>query len=235
MGNGTNAVPLCAPRVQDNPMIGSRLIAYSRVLVVALLASSCAQERSPTAPGTTGTELTPPSPDSIGTTTNGDWIEIPPSSAPNGKAVKGVRWNASRELVELSVVGKIGPSGGSLSIPGSDFTIYFPEGALSSPTTITIVSKESPWVTYDMLPHGLVFAKPVYAMQGMVNTTAYGTPAAYAVFGAYLETGKEEVSAENIANAAETTQSFIFQGRSRTPTWSVWVLHHFSRYMLASG
>ena len=216
-------------------MIRSRLIAYSRLCIVAMFAFSCADGGAPTAPGTIGTDLAPPQADSIGSTTSDEWIEIPPSSTPYGKAVKGVRWSPSRVLVELSVEGRIGPAGGTLLIPGADFAIYFPEGALRTPTTITIVSKESPWITYDMLPHGLVFAKPVYAMQGLWNTTAYGTPLAYRVFGAYLESGKEAVGADDSATASETTQSFIFQGRSRIPTWSVWLLNHFSRYMLASG
>jgi hypothetical protein len=133
------------------------------------------------------------------------------------------------------VAGIIGPAGGSLAIPGSDFVIQFPEGALSSPTAITIVSKESPWVNYDMTPHGLTFAKPVYVMQALVRTTTYQTPAAFFVFGAYLSPGNETIGPDNTATAAETTPSFIYLDRTGIPTWSVWLLDHFSRYMLASG
>jgi hypothetical protein len=146
-----------------------------------------------------------------------------------------VRWNTSRTPVELSVTGTIGPAGGSLAIPGSDFVIHFPVGALTTPTTITIQSKDTRWVTYDMLPHGLVFATPVYVMQAIVNTTTYQTPGAFFLFGAYLADGRETVGPDDLATAAETTPSFIYLDASGVPTWSVWMLTHFSRYMLASG
>jgi hypothetical protein len=164
------------------------------------------------------------------------WVAIPPTVDPAGKKVKGVRWNSARIPTELSVTGTIGPAGGVLTIPGSDFMIYFPVGAVSAPTAITIVSKESDWVTYDMLPHGLLFAKPVYVTQGLAQTSVYGTPAAFSVFGAYLSSGNESISVTNDATAAETTFSFVFsQGTVRVATWSVWLLNHFSRYILASG
>jgi hypothetical protein len=164
------------------------------------------------------------------------WVAIPPTVDPAGKKVKGIRWNSARVPTELSVTGTVGPAGGSLSIPGSDFMIYFPVGAVSAPTAITIVSKESEWVTYDMLPHGLVFTKPVYVTQGLAQTSVYGTPAAYTVFGAYLSSGNELIGADNGAIATETTFSFVFsQGTVRVATWSVWLLNHFSRYILASG
>jgi hypothetical protein len=156
------------------------------------------------------------------------------------KTVKGVRWNASRTPVELTVSGVIGSAGGTLAIPGADFLIYFSEGALSAPTTITVVSKESPWVTYDMLPHGLVFAKPVYVLQGVANTTVFNTPAMCTVFGAYLAPGNEVISTDDAATANETTLSFtiskFFQWQAfSSPFTSVWQLNHFSRYILASG
>jgi hypothetical protein len=113
--------------------------------------------------------------------------------------------------------------------------MHIPVGALTTPTTITIHSKDAPWVSYDMLPHGLVFAKPVYVMQALVNTTTYQTPGAFFLFGAYLADGKETVGPDDTATAAETAPSFIYLDASGIPTWSVWLLSHFSRYMLASG
>lgn len=216
-------------------MLRSRLLRYAALGFLASLASSCADSGVPTAPGTSETLVAPPLPGSPEGNDGGGWIPIQPTASPDGRSVKGVRWSASRTPVELSVTGTIGPAGGNLAIPGSDFIIHFPVGAVSSPTTITIQSKESPWVSYDMSPHGLVFAKPVYVMQALVNTTTYQTPGAFFLFGAYLADGNETVGPDDRATAAETTPSFIYLDVNRIPTWSVWVITHFSRYMLASG
>jgi hypothetical protein len=142
--------------------------------------------------------------------------------------------------VELTVSGVIGQEGGSLAIPGSQFMIYFPKDALSSPTAITITSKESPWVTYDMSPHGTIFRKPVFVLQGLENTTIFGTLAACSAYGAYLPTGSEAVSADGTATASETTMSYTVTGFADwmelpSPQTSIWIINHFSRYMLASG
>jgi hypothetical protein len=142
--------------------------------------------------------------------------------------------------VELSVSGVIGPDGGSLTIPGAQFMIYFPKDALSSPTAITITAKESPWVTYDMYPHGTVFSKPVYVFQGLENTEIFGTLAACSAYGAYLPTGSEAISTDDTATATETTMSYTVSGffdwmQFSSPQTSIWIINHFSRYMLASG
>src|SRR6476620_10707271 len=57
--------------------------------------------------------------------------------------VHPVKWAATHENQEHTVTGTIGYSGGTLSIPESDFSINFPYGALSQPTLITIVSDNS--------------------------------------------------------------------------------------------
>lgn len=213
----------------------SRLIRHGALFVMAVFTMSCTDGAVPTAPLDGEALVAPPLPGSPNGTSGGEWIPIPPTINPQGKAVRGARWSSARVPAELSVTGTIGPAGGSLAIPGADFVIQFPEGALTTPTTVTIIAKESPWVSYDMLPHGLVFAKPVYAMQALVNTTIYQTPSAFFVFGAYLAEGRETINADDTAIADETTASFIYLDRNGLPTWSVWVLNHFSRYMLASG
>jgi len=163
-----------------------------------------------------------------------------PTFASSGTKVKGTRWISSREPVELSVSGVIGPEGGSLAIPDAQFMIYFPKDALSKPTAITITSKESPWVTYDMYPHGTVFRKPVFVLQGLENTTILGTAAACSAYGAYLPTGSEAIGIDDTASATETTMSYTVTGFADwmefpSPQTSIWIINHFSRYMLASG
>jgi len=163
-----------------------------------------------------------------------------PTFASTGKKVKGTRWVSTRVPVELSVSGVIGPEGGTLTIPGSQFLIYFPKDALSTPTPITITSKEAEWVTYDMNPHGTVFRKPVLVLQGLENTEIFATSAACSAFGAYLPPGSELINADDTATAAETTMSYTVSGllgwtQFSSPQTSIWIINHFSRYMLASG
>ena len=73
---------------------------------------------------------------------------------PNGIEVRAAKWTPGHINQVRSVSGTIGYNGGTLAIPGSDFTITFPQGALSQSTAITIISDGSGYVSYDMRPHG---------------------------------------------------------------------------------
>lgn len=153
---------------------------------------------------------------------------------PNGIEVRAVRWAPSHVNEVRSVSGTIGYDGGSLSIPGSDFTITFPRGALSSSTAITIISDASGYVSYDMRPHGLTFATPVLVTQSLRNTTLYGTPEVWNSFGAYFP--QDPTILSGLLRAVETTTTTIFAvPGGNAPAIHVWQLKHFSRYMLASG
>lgn len=153
---------------------------------------------------------------------------------PNGIEVTAVRWSPTHVNQIRTVSATIGFDGGTLSIPGSDFTITFPRGALLSPTPITIISDETGYVSYDMTPHGTVFAKPVIVTQRLKNTTAYGTSEAWNAVGAYFPQDPPVLS--GILKALETTTTVIFAPSSGgQPEVETWQLRHFSRYMLASG
>ncbi len=152
---------------------------------------------------------------------------------PNGIDVYAVKWAPTHVNAVRTVSATIGVNGGSVSIPGSDFTITFPYGALSAPTTISITSDASGYVSYDMQPHGLVFKKPVIVMQRLKNTSVYGTPMALNAFGAYFATDPLDLS--GLLKALEIETTTIFSGSSGLPEVETWSLNHFSRYMLASG
>jgi hypothetical protein len=154
-------------------------------------------------------------------------------SDPNGIPVTAVTWNPSHVNETRSVSGTIGYNGGTLAIPGSDFIITFPQGALSSSTQIKIVSDGSGYVSYDMQPHGITFAKPVIVTQRLTNTSVYGTPNALNAFGAYFPTDPTLLS--GILKALEIETTTIFAGPSGQAEVETWQLNHFSRYMLASG
>lgn len=154
-------------------------------------------------------------------------------SDPNGIPVNAVKWTPAHVNESRSVAGTIGPNGGALAIPGSDFIIVFPRGALSRSTQIKIVSDGSEYVSYDMQPHGIKFAKPVIVTQRLTNTSVYGTPNALNAFGAYFP--KDPLLLGGLLKALEIETTTIFSGPNGQAEVETWQLRHFSRYMLASG
>src|ERR1700694_1914073 len=64
----------------------------------------------------------------------------------SGARAQAVRWGPAHSRVETSASAVIGPDGGTLSLPGSDFTMNIPSGALSAPPTITVVAMGGPHV-----------------------------------------------------------------------------------------
>src|SRR3954469_5774034 len=151
---------------------------------------------------------------------------------PNGIPVQAVKWAPTHVNQTRTVSATIGVNGGTLAIPGSDFTITFPYGALSTPTAISITSDANGYVTYDMQPHGLRFAKPVVVTQRLKNTAVYGTPLALNSFCAYFSTDLLDLS--GILKALEIESTVIFSGSTGQAEVETWQLNHFSRYMLAS-
>src|SRR3979411_1368288 len=64
----------------------------------------------------------------------------------SGSKARAVRWGPGHSRVEQTASAVIGPDGGTLSLPGSDFTMNIPSGALSAPTRIRVVAKGGPHV-----------------------------------------------------------------------------------------
>lgn len=158
------------------------------------------------------------------------------SMVASGTKARAVRWGPAHSNGEQSVSAVIGPEGGTLSLPGSDFTMNIPEGALADPTAITVVSKSGPHVAYDMLPHGLRFLKPATAFQGLRTTAAYGTDAGNTARVAYLPPQSESISVDDAASPSELeAATTYFSGPQSVAETHVWIINHFSRYILISG
>ena len=218
-------------------MIRSRFVRSLVLLVTAVGVISCTDglpTSPPSAPATAQNGLLS---EVTGGVVNllGDVIRVIGfQTDPDGIPVTAVKWAPSHVNQVRTVSATIGVNGGSLSIPGSDFTITFPYGALSQSTNITITSDASGYVSYDMQPHGLTFRKPVIVTQKLNNTAVYGTPLALNSFCAYF--AKDLLDLSGILNALEIETTTIFSnpnsGQVEVETWQ---LNHFSRYMLASG
>ena len=154
-------------------------------------------------------------------------------SDPNGIPVNAVKWAPGHVNEVRSVSGTIGYNGGTLTIPGSDFAITFPKGALSRSTAIKIVSDGNGYVSYDMQPHGITFAQPVIVTQRLKNTSVYGTEKAWNAFGAYFP--KDPQLLGGLLKALEIEATIIYGPANGQPEVETWQLRHFSRYMLSSG
>jgi hypothetical protein len=220
-------------------MIRSRFVRSFALVLTTFVAISCA-DYSPTAPVAAPTQAQNGLiGDLLGVATNllGSVLRVIGfQTDPNGIPVTAVKWAPTHVNETRSVSATIGYSGGTLTIPGSDFTITFPRGALSNSTAITITSDASGYVSYDMQPHGLRFAKPVIVTQSLSNTAVYGTPLALNSFCAYFSQDLLDLS--GILNALEIETTTIFSapsGNQLVPEVETWQLNHFSRYMLASG
>jgi hypothetical protein len=153
----------------------------------------------------------------------------------SGAKARAVRWGPAHSRVEQSASAVIGPDGGTLSLPGSDFTMNIPSGALSAPTTITVVAKSGSHVSYEMLPHGLQFLKPVTAIQGLQNTATYGTDDGNGVRTAYLPEGRDAIDVNDSASPSELEAATTYFDAARVAESHVWVINHFSRYILISN
>ena len=130
-------------------------------------------------------------------------LTSPFSLVPRGSMAQAVRWGPNHQAVEQRVSAVIGAGGGTLSLPGADFSMTIPAGALMEPTAITVVAKAGPHVVYDMFPHGLKFLQPVTAVQGLSTTAIYRTPNANFVRTAYLPDGNEQIRRDDFAAPSE--------------------------------
>lgn len=226
-------------------MIRSRFVRSSVLVLSAFVALSCS-DYSPTAPPPSTVAKVEAQPNDallggllggvIGTVTTllGSVLKVIGFVYdPNGIPVNAVSWTAGHVNEVRSVSATIGYNGGTLTIPGSDFTITFPKGALSSYTPIKIVSDGNGYVSYDMQPHGITFAVPVIVTQRLNNTSVYGTSKAWNAFGAYFP--QDPSLLDGILKALEIETTTIFAGPSGQPEVETWQLRHFSRYMLSSG
>ena len=205
-------------------MFSHRMFRYLVLAAGAVTVVSCGDYTSPTSPNQP--KLLPP------TRIVGASFAL----VAGGSTAKAVKWGASHSKVDQSVSAVVGPEGATLSLPGADFSMTIPAGALSAPTAITVVSRGGAFVVYDMLPHGLQFALPVTAAQGLSTTATYGTSAGNGVRSAYLSAGSEQIGFDGSASPAELeAATTYFYGVQPVAETQYWILNHFSRYILISG
>lgn len=212
--------------IGDFTMLGSRALRSFALASSAFVALSCGD------PG----QVTSPSPSTIKLVPAATRVSASFASLGLGTKARAVRWGPAHPTVEQSVSAVVGEEGATLLLPGADFSLTIPAGALSAATSITVTAKAGPFVAYEMQPHGLRFAKPVIAVQGLRTTSTYGTDAGNSVRSGYLPEGNESIDSNDLAAPVEVEASTtILYGAQPVAESHEWILNHFSRYILISG
>jgi hypothetical protein len=205
-------------------MFSHRAFRYLALAVSAAAVISCGEYAGITSP--TQSKLLPP------TRTVGASFAF----VAGGSVAKAVKWGSSHSKVDQSVSAVVGPDGATLSLPGADFSMKIPAGALSTPAEITIVSRAGSYVVYDMLPHGLRFAVPVTAVQGLSTVAGYGTSASNNIRSAYLSQANQQVAVDGSVSPVELeAATTYYYGAQPVAETHLWIVNHFSRYILISG
>ncbi len=143
-------------------------------------------------------------------------------------------WWSNRGKSQVKVSQRVDQSGGRIAIPETGFTMDIPAGALSSPLTITVTADEK-YVAYKMEPTGTQFKKDVTITQSLRNTTIAGSPLRTSIFAAYIADDNVKLSGKVPVLEIEPSTTMFSPLNARIPEAQVWIIRHFSRYMLASG
>jgi ZU5 domain len=208
-------------------MFRSGLVRSLAAVLGAFLIASCS-EAGPTAPAApaqaVGALASPQSvaQDLIGDVTDATHLKL-----------RALWWkNVHQKVVKVSKT--IDRSGGTISIPETGLTLSFPAGAVTAPIRITVTSDDK-YVAYKMEPSGTRFLEDVTVTQQLAATELSGVPLRSNLYAAYI--ADDRLNLGGIVKALEIEPSItIFSPHSpRHPEAEVWVIRHFSRYMLASG
>jgi hypothetical protein len=205
-------------------MIRSRLIRSLPAILAAFVVASCSDSglSNPTAPvdATSGrsSDAALKTPALAGSSTDQSNLEL-----------RALWWKDRHKSVP-SVSQWIGPSGGTISIPETGFTMTFPAGAVKAPINIT-VTPDQDYVSYKMEPAGTQFSKEVTVTQSLAATELNGEALRNQLFAAYI--------ADNVKLSGNVPVLYLLPSHTifsgLIPQAHVWTITHFSRYMLASG
>ena len=147
--------------------------------------------------------------------------------------LKALWWKDTYDR-QISVSKTIDASGGTISLPQTGLTVSFPRGALQSALKITITADKD-YVAYKFDPAGTQFLKDVTVTQALDNTTVFGEPLRTQLYAAYIADDNLKLSGNVPVLEIEPSTTIFSALNPLLPQAQVWVIRHFSRYMLASG
>jgi hypothetical protein len=143
-------------------------------------------------------------------------------------------WWKKNQKNEVRVSQSIGVEGGTITVAQTGLTLSFPRGAVSAPIRITITADRK-YVAYKMEPSGTQFLKDVTATQQLNTTSIYGMPLRSQIFAAYIGDDRTKLSGSIPVIEIEPSYTIFSPTSPLLPIAHVWIIRHFSRYMLASG
>jgi hypothetical protein len=150
-----------------------------------------------------------------------------------GLQLKALWWNRDWKAQPVVTVKKtITQSGGVIAMPQTGLTMSFPAGAVNAPIEITVTSDDK-YVTYKMEPSGTQFLKDVSVTQLLSFTEVAGKQLRNPLLAAYISDDKISLAGKIPVLEIEPSKT-IFSQRTGLPEAQVWLIKHFSRYMLAS-
>jgi ZU5 domain len=206
----------------------NRLSRFVSLLLVACLVASCSDSvlQSPTSPLDPSAVSAAKTSGKPGGLTGG----LPDA----GVELKALWWNSEWKRQDVVTVKQtIDQSGGVITIPQTGLTMVFPAGAVSAPIEITVTSDDK-YVAYRMEPTGTQFLKNVTVTQLLSFTQLTGRRLRNPLLAAYIADDKLSLAGKVPVLEIEPSQT-IFSPSTGLPQAQVWLIKHFSRYMLASG
>jgi hypothetical protein len=215
--------PVALVTLISGPIVINRFFRTASLLLAACVVASCSDSlQSPTAAldpaaasASQGSDKTGSSPDA-------------------GIQLKALWWNSDWKTKDVVRVKQtIDQSGGVISIPRTGLTVSFPAGAVSAPIEITVTSDDK-YVAYKMEPSGTQFLKDITVTQLLSFTEVSGKRLKNPLLAAYIPDDNISLAGKIQVLEIEPSQT-IFSARTGLPEAQVWLIKHFSRYMLASG
>jgi len=150
-----------------------------------------------------------------------------------GLELKALWWNRDwKAQAVVKVKQTINPSGGVISIPKTGLTMSFPAGAVSTSIEITVTSDDK-YVAYRMEPSGTQFQKDVTVTQLLSFTQVAGMRLKNPLLAAYIADDKLSLAGKIPVLELEPSTT-TYSALTGLPETQVWLIKHFSRYMLAS-
>ena len=151
----------------------------------------------------------------------------------HGLELRALWWD-KKHRGQVRVSKTIDVLGGTISIPETGLTMVFPPGAVANPITITVTADED-YVAYKMDPAGTKFQQDVIVTQSLAATELKGETLRSQLFAAYIADDRLKLSGKVPVLEIEPSHTIFSSISPRTPIAQVWIIRHFSRYMLASG
>jgi hypothetical protein len=217
-------------RPLSNPALGvprHRTIATLATLLVTTFALACGDSSSTTAPSASRAPTLSASFDHGASGSS--------SIRDSANCVQALlRLTPLEKSVTYSTV--ISSNGGTISVPEADFELQVPSGAFSGKSmTFTVTAYAGSTIAYDFQPHGVVFRKPLKAVQRLDNTNwgAQRLPKGYSpsLTGAYFS----DTTKFNIHTGWGIVDEFMSTNLTDGGTTVIWEVPHFSGYIVASG